>query len=142
MLLCGFCISRKSGTGKGGQGYPQGAVHMVAARLGCERAMVGTWARSHPDCMDRLRKHYFHLVEGWFLARKAAWSLSRQLIVLSIACSLLRRYACYCVGMAKGWKWTRVQFCSQSLDRNAWRYGVLKACIIMLKVVSSESLLI
>ena len=45
-------------------GYPQGAVHMLAARLGCERAMVGTgWATSHPDCMDRLRKHYSHLVE-------------------------------------------------------------------------------
>ena len=25
---------------------------------------------------DRLRKHYSHLAEGWFLARKAAWSLS------------------------------------------------------------------
>ena len=41
------------------------------------RDMVGTgWATSHPDCMDRLRKHCFHLVEGWFLARKAAWALS------------------------------------------------------------------
>ena len=29
-----------------------------------------------PDCMDRLRKHYSHLVEDWFLARKAAWALS------------------------------------------------------------------
>ena len=39
-------------------------MHMVAARLGCKRAMVGTgWATSHPDCMDRLRKHYSHLVE-------------------------------------------------------------------------------
>ena len=46
---------------------------MVAARLGFERAMVGTeWATSCPDCMDRLRKHYSHIVEGWFLARKAA----------------------------------------------------------------------
>ena len=50
---------------------------MVASRLGFERAMVGTGrATSHPECMDRLRKHYSHLVEGWFLARKAAWVLS------------------------------------------------------------------
>ena len=46
--------------------------HMVTARLGCERAMGGTWwATSCPDRMDRLTKHYSHLVEGWFLARKA-----------------------------------------------------------------------
>ena len=33
-------------------------MHMVAARLGCERAMVGTRrATSHPDCMDRLSSH-------------------------------------------------------------------------------------
>jgi len=64
-LACGFCISRKGGTGKGEWGHPQGAVHMVAARLGCERAMVGTgWATSCPDCMDKLRKHYSHLVRG------------------------------------------------------------------------------
>ena len=31
---------------------------MVAARLGFEKAMVGTGrATSRPDCMDRLRKH-------------------------------------------------------------------------------------
>ena len=50
---------------------------MVVARLGIEKAMVGTWrANPCPDCMDRLRKHYSHLAEGWFLARKAAWFLS------------------------------------------------------------------
>ena len=44
-------------------GSPQGDMHMVAARLGFERGMVGTgWATSYPDCMDRLRKHYSHLV--------------------------------------------------------------------------------
>ena len=53
-------------------------MHMVAARRGCERAIVGTrWATSYPDCMDRLRKHYSHFVGGCFLARKAAWALSR-----------------------------------------------------------------
>ena len=30
------------GQGEGGGGHPQGAVHMVAARLGFEKAMVGT----------------------------------------------------------------------------------------------------
>ena len=38
-------------------------MHMVAARLGFEKAMVGTGrANPCPDCMDRLRKHYSHLV--------------------------------------------------------------------------------
>ena len=61
-------MSRNGGTGGDGWGHPQ---------VGFEKAMVGTWrATPHPDCIDRLRKHYTHLVEGWFLARKAAWSLS------------------------------------------------------------------
>jgi len=38
-------------------------VHMIAARLVCERAMVGTGlAIPCSDCMDRLTKHYSHLV--------------------------------------------------------------------------------
>ena len=45
-------VSRKGGTwgggtGGGGWGHPQCAVHMAAARLGCERTMVGTgWANT------------------------------------------------------------------------------------------------
>ena len=59
MLARRFGISIKSG------GHPQGDMHMVAARLGFERAMVGTrWATSCPDSMDRLRKHYSYLVGG------------------------------------------------------------------------------
>ena len=55
----------------------QGAVHMVAARLGFKNALVSTQrANPCPDCIDRLRTHYSHLAEGWLLARKAAWSLS------------------------------------------------------------------
>ena len=70
-------LSRKGGTRGVGWDQPQGDLHMVAARLGFEKAMVGTrWATSRPDCMDRLRKHYSHLVEGLFLASKAAWALS------------------------------------------------------------------
>ena len=43
--------------------------------------MFGTgWATSHPECMERLRKHYSHFVEGWFLVRKAAWVYVPHLI--------------------------------------------------------------
>ena len=52
-------------------------MHVVAARLGCKSAMVGTvWANSCPGCMDRGRKRYSHPVGGSFLAGKAAWALS------------------------------------------------------------------
>ena len=55
VLACWFCVSRKGGTGGGGCGHRLGAVHMVAARLGFEMAMVGTGrATPRPDCMDRL----------------------------------------------------------------------------------------
>ena len=60
------------GMGRGGWGHPQDAVHMVAARLGFQKTMVDTRrATSRHDCMDWVRKHYSHLAEGWFLARKA-----------------------------------------------------------------------
>ena len=46
-------------------------MHMVAARLGCHSAMVGTvWVNSHPGCMDRLRKHYSHTVGGFISGRE------------------------------------------------------------------------
>ena len=54
-------------------------MHMVAARLGFGKAMVGTRrATPRSDSMDRLStcKHYSHRAEGWYLARKAAWALS------------------------------------------------------------------
>jgi len=52
---CCFCFSRKGGTGGGGWDHPLGDLHMVTARLGFEKAMVGTrWATSRPDCMDKL----------------------------------------------------------------------------------------
>ena len=66
-------------------------MHMVAARLGCQSAMVGTgWANSCPGCMDRLGKRYSHLVGSSFLAGKAAWALSVCLSAVdSVACSLM-----------------------------------------------------
>ena len=61
----GFCISRKDRTGGGGWHHTQGDMHMVAARLSFEKAMVGSrWATYCPDRKDRLIKHYSHLVEG------------------------------------------------------------------------------
>ena len=64
-------------------------MHMVAARLGFEKAMVDTGrATARPDCMDRLRKHFPHLAEGWFLVLwlcVGVW----QPIVLTITCSLM-----------------------------------------------------
>ena len=47
---------QKGWDGRGGWGHLQGDMHMVAARLGCQSAMVGIgWANSCPSCMDRLR---------------------------------------------------------------------------------------
>ena len=66
-----------------GQGEVGGVTRRVTciwwlhARLGCQSGMVGTgWANFYPDCMDRLRKRYSHLVGGSFLAGKVAWTLS------------------------------------------------------------------
>jgi len=119
-----FCVSRKGGTGGGGWGHLQDAVHMVAARLGFEKAMVGNCtgrATPCPDCIDKLRKHYSHLAEGWFLTRKAAnWALSRcmatnsadycKLVMSGCGQSHETTYQCQ--------KRTWVQSWSQSLDRN------------------------
>ena len=83
------------------------AVHMVAARLGFEKTMVGTrWATPRPDCMDRLRKHYSHLAEGWFLARKAAWSPSGCMATNS---------ADYYV-LVNEWAWSKSRDCLLRLE--------------------------
>ena len=124
-------VSRKGGTGGGGWGHPQGDMHMVAARLGCQSAMVGTgWANSCPGCMDRLRKRYSHFVEGSFLAGKVAWALSRCMTTES---------ADYCM-LANEWAWSRSRVCLLRLEVDLgsvlelelgqkWRYSALKACI-------------
>ena len=62
--------------------HPRHEAHTRHAHAWCllglaVKVMAGTgWATSRPDCMDRLTKHYSHLVGGWFLARKAVWALS------------------------------------------------------------------
>ena len=50
----------------------QGAVHVVAARLGCKGVVVDIGrADSHPCSMNELRKHYSHFVGGLFLSGRA-----------------------------------------------------------------------
>jgi len=102
---------------------------MVAARFGFQKAIVGTRrATPHPDCMDSLRKHY--LVEGWFLARKAAWALSGCMATDSADYDML----------VNEWVWSKSQDCllRSEVDMGAvleselgqkWRYGALKACV-------------
>ena len=99
-------MSRKGGTGGSGWGHPQGAMHMVAARLGCKRTMVGNWlANSRPGCTSRLRKRYSHLLGGSYLAGKASWAPSRCLPTES---------ADYCM-LVNEWARLRSQVCLLSL---------------------------
>ena len=57
--------------GEGSLGHSQGAVHMVAARLDCKTAMVGTTlANSHLGCIIELKKCYSHLVRGFIFGRE------------------------------------------------------------------------
>ena len=130
-LVRRFCISRKGGTGGGGWGHPQGAVHMAAARLGCKRTVVGTgWANSRPGCMSRLRKCYSHPSVGSFLAGKASWALSGCLPIES---------ADHCM-LVNEWAWLRSRVCLLRLEVELGsvletelgqkrRYGALKACL-------------
>ena len=101
-------------------------MHMVAARLGCQSAMVGTGrANSRPGCMDRLRKRYSHLLGGSFPG-KAAWTLSGCMATES---------ADYCMLVNV---WARVCLLRLEVDLGSvleselgqkWRYNALKACI-------------
>ena len=122
-----FCISRKGGTGGDGWGHPQGDMHMVAARLGCQSAMVAL-ANSCTGGMDRLRKRCSHLVWGSFLAEKAAWAQSE---------CMTNESADYCM-LVNEWAWLRSRVCLLRLEVDLdsvleselgqkWRYGALKA---------------
>ena len=124
-------MGRKGGTGGVGWGHPQGDMHMVAAQLGCQSAMVETGlANSCPGCMDRLTKRYSYLVGDSFLAGKAAWALSGCMTTES---------ADYCM-LVNEWAWSRSRVCLLRLEVDLdsvleselgqkWRYGALKACI-------------
>ena len=65
MLVCDSASAERVG---------QGEVDRITCRVTCTWWLGTRWATSCPDCMDRLTKHYSHLAEGWFLARKAAWA--------------------------------------------------------------------
>ena len=91
-----------------GWGHQYGAVHMVAARLAFEKAVVSTGrATPSPDCMDRLRKHYSHLAEDSFLA---ALALSRCMATNS---------ADYYVLIEWGWSKSRDCLLSPEVDKGA-----------------------
>ena len=46
-LRVGHCVSRKGGTGGGGWGHPQGDMHLVAVRLGFEKAICARYPECH-----------------------------------------------------------------------------------------------
>ena len=82
-------------------------MHMVAARLGCQSAVVGTrWANSCPGCIDRLRKRYSHLVGGSFLAGKGAWTLSGCMTTKNADYRIL----------INEWAWSRSRVCLLRLE--------------------------
>ena len=82
-------------------------MYMAAARLGCKRTMVGTgWANFQPGCMSTLRKCYYHLSGGSFLAEKASWALSRCLPIKS---------ADYCM-LVNDWAWLTSRVCLLRLE--------------------------
>ena len=65
MLARRFCVNRKRAMGGGGWGHLQGDMHMVAARLGCQKVIAVTWwAASCLGCMESFRKLYSHLIGG------------------------------------------------------------------------------
>ena len=86
MLVHRFCFSRirVHGTGGGGWGHPQGDMHMVAARLGCESH--GRVGHSSPDCIDRLTNTTLTLqgVDFW-QGTLNSWTLSGTWWLLGLA---------------------------------------------------------
>ena len=53
--------------------------------------------------MDRLRKHYSHLVGSWFLANKTAWALSGCMTTDSDSSD-------YCM-LVNEWPWSKSRVC-------------------------------
>ena len=76
MLHTQVLCQQKGGDGGGeGGGVTQG---YILIGLAVKAPWLGPGgANSHPGCMDRLRKHYSHLLGDSLLAEKAAWAQSR-----------------------------------------------------------------
>ena len=107
------------GTGKDEWGHPHSAVHMAAARLGCKSNMVSTrWTNSRSSRINRLRKHYSHLLGGSLLAGKAAWGFS--------GC-LPTENADYCT-LVNEWVWLslRVRLICLKVHLGVWTSGLSK----------------
>ena len=82
-------------------GHPHSPVHVVAARLVCKRTMAGTrWANSYLGYVNRLRKHYSHLLESSYLTGKASQALS--------GC-LPTKNADHCM-LVNEWAWLRQEY--------------------------------
>ena len=97
-FVCGFCVSRKGGTGGGGWGHRRVLCTWQLLRLGCKRAIVGTgWVNSQTGCMNRLIKCYPYQLGGSFLSGKASLALSR---------CLPSEDADYCM-LINEWAWLR-----------------------------------
>ena len=65
---------------------PQGAVHMLVARLGCKNVMVGTeWANFRSGCNEQVWKMLLSPFGGSLLA---AWALSRYLSTKNADCCM------------------------------------------------------
>ena len=87
-----------------GQGeVGQGEVGGVTCRVTCTWWLLGLAVKAPwlgpggpfcPGYMERLRKHYSHLVGGSFLAGKAAWALSKCMTTKSADhCMLVNEWA-------------------------------------------------
>ena len=84
--------------------------------------VVGTgWDNSCPGCINRLRKTYSHLVGGSFLAGKAAWVLSMQVLNKNVINDWVRSRTLF---------WLKFHLGSvlESKLRQKCRYGELKTC--------------
>ena len=70
------CMSRKGRTAGGAWGHPQSDMHVVAVVVGSRNALVGAGlSGSYLGCINKFRKHYFHLVGASFLVVKVVWAL-------------------------------------------------------------------
>ena len=95
--------SASGGTEGGRWVHLQSDMHMVGARLGCKSTLVGRrCANSCLGCMDRLTKHYSHLVGGSFLA----CALSGCLTSKNANCCIL----------VNEWVWLRSLICLLGLE--------------------------
>ena len=81
-----FCVSRKGGTGGGGWGHPQGGMHMVAARLGCQSAMDVLILL---EMLIEADRHLMHAFDCWKCCVGMANSLGMGLVFRKVCVRLV-----------------------------------------------------